>query len=65
MVGWVLITLVVNPINCMWVAFARYFGAPDFLFNIAIFVLISGVSMVISFFVNKVIFVDGGEKKAE
>ena len=64
-VGWVLMTLVVNSINCVWVAFARYFGVPDFLFNIATIVLTGGVSMVIFFFVNKVIFADGGEKKAE
>lgn len=49
------ITCIVNSINCVWVAVAGKF-VPDFIYNIGTTVLNGGVSMVIFFFVNKIIF---------
>lgn len=49
------ITCIVNSINCAWVAVAGIF-VPDFIYNIGTTVLNGGVSMVVFFFVNKIIF---------
>lgn len=54
-VAFFIITCIVNSINCMWVAVAGKF-VPDFIYNIGTTVLNGGVSMVIFFFVNKIIF---------
>lgn len=50
-----LVTCIVNSINCIWVAVAGKF-VPDFIYNIGTTVLNGGVSMVIFFVVNKIIF---------
>ena len=50
-----IITCIVNSINCIWVAVAGRF-VPDFIYNIGTTVLNGGVSMVVFFFVNKIIF---------
>ena len=57
-----IITCIVNSINCVWVAVAGLL-VPDFIYNIGTTVLNGGVSMVIFFFVNKVIFPEGRNKK--
>lgn len=54
-VAFIVITCIVNSINCVWVAVAGMF-VPDFIYNIGTTVLNGGVSMVIFFFVNKIIF---------
>ena len=54
-VAFVIINCIVNSINCVWVAVAGMF-VPDFIYNIGTVVLNGGISMVIFFFVNKVIF---------
>ena len=62
--GWVVITLIVNSINSLWVGLAGGLGVPDFLYNIVTTVLNGGVSMVVFFVINKIIFAPGfGEKK--
>ena len=53
--GLFVITCIVNSINCIWVAVAGLI-VPDFIYNIGTTVLNGGVSMVVFFFVNKVIF---------
>ena len=53
--AFILITCIVNSINCIWVAVAGMF-VPDFIYNIGTTVLNGGVSMVVFFFVNKIIF---------
>ena len=63
-VGWVAVTFVVNSINCVWVGVAGAF-LPDFLYNIGTTVLTGGVSMVIFFFVFKIIFPEGEAKNRE
>ena len=54
-VAFILITCIVNSINCIWVAVAGMF-VPAWLYNIGTTVLNGGVSMVVFFFVNKIIF---------
>ncbi|MDD2957296.1 MAG: hypothetical protein PHR92_02035 [Lachnospiraceae bacterium] len=54
-VAFCIITCIVNSINCVWIAVAGQF-VPDFIYNIGTTVLNGGVSMVIFFFVNKIIF---------
>lgn len=49
------ITCIVNSINCIWIAVAGLL-VPDFIYNIGTTVLNGGISMVIFFFVNKLIF---------
>lgn len=56
--AWVVITVIVNSINCVWVAVASQL-VPDFIYNIGTTVLNGGVSMVVFFVVNKIIFADG------
>lgn len=57
------ITCIVNSINCIWVAVAgRY--VPDFIYNIGTTVLNGGVSMVIFFFVDRIIFPESKREKA-
>ncbi len=51
------VTCVVNSINCIWVAVAGYF-VPNWLYNIGTTVLNGGVSMVVFFVVNKIVFND-------
>ncbi len=55
------VTCVVNSINCIWAAVAGHFVAP-WLYNIGTTVLNGGVSMVVFFIVNKIVF---REKAAE
>ena len=67
-IGWYLlafcvITCIVNSINCIWVAVAGLL-VPDFIYNIGTTVLNGGISMVIFFFVNKIIFPEGEANKA-
>jgi putative flippase GtrA len=65
-IGWYflafcVITCIVNSINCVWVAVAGIF-VPDFIYNIGTTVLNGGVSMIIFFLVNKIIFPEGEAK---
>lgn len=58
-----IVTCIVNSINCIWIAAAAQF-VPNWLYNIGTTVLNGGVSMVIFFFVNKVIFPEGTAAEA-
>lgn len=51
------VTCVVNSINCIWAAVAGHFVGP-WLYNIGTTVLNGGVSMVVFFIVNKIVFSD-------
>ncbi|MGN0747911.1 MAG: GtrA family protein [Aristaeellaceae bacterium] len=62
-IAFCVVTCIVNSINCVWVAVAARF-VPDWVYNIGTTVLNGGVSMVIFFFVNKIIFPGAGEEKA-
>lgn len=50
-----LVTCAVNSINCVWVAVAGTF-VPGWLYNIGTTVLNGGVSMMVFFVVNKIVF---------
>ena len=50
-----MVTCIVNSINCAWAAVAGHFVAP-WLYNIGTTVLNGGVSMVVFFIVNKIVF---------
>lgn len=63
-IAWVLITLVVNSINCVWVAVASRM-LPNWLYNIGTTVLMGGISMIIFFFVFKIIFPEGEAAKKQ
>ena len=54
-VAFCIVTVIVNSINCIWVDVAGQWVAP-WLYNIGTTVLNGGVSMVVFFFVNKIIF---------
>ena len=58
------VTCVVNSINCIWAAVAGHFVAP-WLYNVGTAVLNGGVSMVVFFIVNKIVFNDATVNTAE
>jgi len=57
-IAWVVITFVVNSINCVWVAVAGHF-VPTWLYNIGSTMIMGTISMVVFFFVFKIIFPEG------
>ena len=59
-----IVTCAVNSVNCIWAAVAGHFVAP-WLYNIGTTVLNGGVSMVIFFVVNKIVFHDGRRQEKE
>lgn len=61
LIAFCIVTCVVNSINCVWVAVAGMF-VPGWLYNIGTTVLNGGISMVVFFFVNKIIFPEGEQK---
>ena len=61
LIAFCIVTCIVNSINCIWVAVAGMF-VPDWRYNIGTTVLNGGVSMVVFFFVNKIIFPEGEAK---
>lgn len=61
-VAFIIINCIVNSVNCIWMAVAGQF-VPDFIYNIGTVVLNGGISMVIFFVVNKIIFPEGESKK--
>lgn len=62
LLAWIVITFVVNSINCVWVAVASQL-LPTFIYNIGTTVLMGGISMVVFFFVFKIIFPEGEANK--
>ena len=61
-IAWVVITFVVNSINCVWVAVASQL-LPTWIYNIGTTIMMGGISMVIFFFVFKIIFPEGEANK--
>ena len=59
-----LVTCVVNSINCIWIAVAGTF-VEGWLYNIVTTVLNGGVSMVVFFIVNKIVFNDAKKETPE
>ena len=50
-----LVTCVVNSVNCIWIAVAGHF-VKGWIYNIVTTILNGGVSMVVFFIVNKIVF---------
>ena len=63
LLAFIVVTFVVNSINCVWVAVAGHF-VPAWLYSIGTTVLNGGVSMVVFFVVNKIVFSDAQPQKA-
>ena len=59
--AWVVITFIVNSINCVWVAVASQL-LDNWIYNIGTTFMMGGISMVIFFFVFKIIFPEGEAK---
>ena len=60
--AFIAVTCIVNSINCIWVAVADNY-VPSWVYNIGTTLLNGGVSMVIFFVVNKIIFPAGETSK--
>lgn len=63
-IAWVIISLICNGFNNLWMPIAAAYVAPA-IYNILVTVITGGVSMVIFFFVFKIIFPEGEAKKQE
>lgn len=63
LIAFCVITCIVNSINCIWIAVAGKFVS-SWLYNIGTTILNGGISMIVFFFVNKIIFPEGEAKKA-
>lgn len=61
-IAFCIVTCIVNSINCIWVAVAGKF-VPSAVYNIGTTLLNGGVSMVVFFIVNKIIFPEGESEK--
>lgn len=61
-IAWVLISLLCNAINGLWLPMAQRYLEPS-VYNLLVTFITGGVSMVIYFFVFKIIFPEGEAKK--
>lgn len=61
-IAWILISLICNGFNNLWMPIAAAYVAPE-VYNILVTIITGGVSMVIFFFVFKIIFPEGETKK--
>lgn len=61
-IAWIVISLVCNGFNNLWMPIAQQYVAPA-VYNILVTIITGGVSMVIFFFVFKIIFPEGEAKK--
>ncbi len=61
-IAWILISLICNGMNNLWMPIAAAFTSPA-VYNILVTFITGGVSMIIFFFVFKIIFPEGEKKK--
>lgn len=61
-IAWILISLICNGFNNLWMPIAAEYVAPA-IYNILVTFITGGVSMIIFFFVFKIIFPEGEAKK--
>lgn len=61
-IAWIIITPIVNSLNCVWVGVMQGI-VPDWLYNIGSTFIMGGISMIVFFFVFKIIFPEGEAKK--
>ena len=62
LIAWILISLVCNGINGVWMPVAQHYFSPA-VYNLLVTFITGGVSMVIYFFVYKIIFPEESKKK--
>lgn len=58
LIAWILISLLCNAINGLWLPIAQVYFSPA-VYNVLVTFITGGVSMVIYFFVYKIIFPEG------
>lgn len=63
-IAWVLISLICNGLNGLWMPIAQNYFAPA-VYNLLVTFITGGVSMVIYFFVFKIIFPEGEARTAD
>lgn len=63
-IAWIAITIVTQSINNLWMPIAQVYIAPA-IYNILVAFITGGVSMIIFFFVFKIIFPEGEKKEEE
>lgn len=61
-IAWVLISLFCNGINGLWLPIAQFYLSPA-VYNVLVTFITGGVSMVIYFFVFKIIFPEGAQNQ--
>jgi len=61
-IGWILISFLCNAVNGAWIPFAQLYLSPA-VYNLLVMVATGGISMVIFFFVFRIIFPEGEPKK--
>ena len=62
-IAWILISLLCNAITSIWIGLASQIGLPDAIYQILTTFITGGVSMIIFFFVFKIIFPEGEASK--
>ena len=63
-IAWVVISLICNGFNNLWMPIAQQYVAPA-IYNLLVTFITGGVSMIIFFFVFKIIFPEGEPEKKE
>ena len=61
-IAWVVISLICNGVNNLWMPVASVYVAPA-VYNLLVTFITGGVSMIIFFFVFKIILPEGEAKK--
>lgn len=62
LIAWVVISLICNGVNNLWMPIASVYVAPA-IYNLLVTFITGGVSMIIFFFVFKIIFPEGEQEK--
>ena len=62
-IAWILISLLCNAVNGLWMPIGAHFMSPA-VYNILVTFITGGISMIIFFFVFKIIFPEGEKKEA-
>ena len=63
-IAWIVISLICNGFNNLWMPVAAVY-VPPAVYNLLVTFITGGVSMVIFFFVFKIIFPEGEAKKSK
>nr|WP_294493352.1 hypothetical protein [uncultured Mediterraneibacter sp.] len=63
-IAWIVISLICNGFNNLWMPIAQQYVAPA-IYNLLVTFITGGVSMIIFFFVFKIIFPEGEPEKKE